>query len=169
MVGSKTDADLAIDFVKLDDLTDDERQVMTEAGRQGTVIVRDRHVEVADKDLLLPSQVAKEVDDQLPFEFTVFREHTEMWKRLGVRPAKGAPDPYATDAKYCVYSEAFRSYAYTRAWVKKILKEIGTAQKYREFFGRDPRMKDSTGWVPRQAGSAGTPLIADQQASDKAA
>ncbi|MFF4871226.1 DUF3644 domain-containing protein [Streptomyces sp. NPDC000961] len=50
IVGSKTEADLAIDFVKLDELTEEERKVMVEAGRRGMVIIKDRHVEVADKD-----------------------------------------------------------------------------------------------------------------------
>ncbi|MFF6868081.1 DUF3644 domain-containing protein [Streptomyces sp. NPDC012450] len=46
IVGSKTEADLAIDFVKLDELTEEERKVMVEAGRRGMVIIKDRHVEV---------------------------------------------------------------------------------------------------------------------------
>ncbi|MFJ5933244.1 DUF3644 domain-containing protein [Streptomyces sp. NPDC093071] len=141
IVGSKTEADLAIDFVKLDELTEEERKVMVEAGRKGMVIIKDRHVEVADKDKLLPKQVARQVEAQVPFEFHIQPEHTEMWRRLGVRPTAGAADPYSTDARYCVYNEAFKSYAYTPAWVKRIVKEIGTAEKYRAFFGKEPRMK----------------------------
>ncbi|MDW5325725.1 DUF3644 domain-containing protein [Plantactinospora sp. KLBMP9567] len=149
IVGSKTDADLAINFVRLDDLSEEERKVMVQAGRQGTVIVKNRHVEVAGKDKLLPAQVARLVEDQLPFEFRV-REHTEMWQRLKVRPVAGADDPYGTDACYCVYNEAFKGYAYTPAWVALILKEIGTVEKYRAFFLREPRMKKVIN-MPRQA------------------
>jgi hypothetical protein len=109
IVGSKTDADLAINFVRLDDLTDDERKVMVEAGRLGTVIVRNKHVEVAGKDKLLPGQLAQLVEDQLPFEFNVYREHLEMGRRLRVRPPVGAADPYETDARYCVYNDAFKA------------------------------------------------------------
>lgn len=151
IVGKKTDADLAINFVKLDDLGEDERKVMVEAGRQGTVIIKDRHVEVADKDKLLPKQVACQVEAQVPFEFHIHPEHTEMWRRLGVRPATNAADPYATEAKYCVYNEAFKSYAYTPAWVKRIVQEIGTVEKYRKFFGREPHMKKVV-TLPRQTG-----------------
>ncbi|MBB5828622.1 DUF3644 domain-containing protein [Micromonospora carbonacea] len=157
VVGSKSDADLAIDFVKLDDLSEDERKVMMEAGRQGTVIIKNRHVEVADKDKLLPSRVACLVESQLPFEFNVQREHTEMWRRLAVRPTAGASDPCDTDARYCVYNEAFKSYAYTPAWVKRIVKEIGTVEKYRAFFGREPRMKKATS-LPRQEGPTSSSL-----------
>jgi hypothetical protein len=152
IVGSKTDADLAINFVKLDDLTEEERRTMVEAGRLGTVITKVKHVEVADKDKLLPGQVARLVEDQLPFEFHIQPEHTEMWRRLGVRPAHSGADPYDTDPRYCVYNETFKSYAYTPAWVKKIIKEIGTVGKYRAFFGREPRMKKVTPF-PKQAES----------------
>ncbi|MFC8005527.1 DUF3644 domain-containing protein [Streptomyces olivaceus] len=100
IIGSKTDADLAINFVKLDELSEEERRTMVEAGRLGTVIEKVKHVEVADKDKLLPGQVARLVEDQVPFEFSASHEHALMWRRFGVRPATGAPDPCATDAKY---------------------------------------------------------------------
>ncbi|WP_235989409.1 DUF3644 domain-containing protein [Streptomyces ureilyticus] len=106
IVGSKTDADLAINFVKLDDLTEEERKTMVEAGRLGTVITRVKHVEVADKDKLLPGQVARLVEEQLPFEFHIQPEHTEMWRRLGVRPTQSGADPYDTDPRYCVYARS---------------------------------------------------------------
>ncbi|MEV6522634.1 DUF3644 domain-containing protein [Longispora sp. NPDC051575] len=141
IVGSKTDADLAIDFVKLDDLNEAERTIMVEAGRLGTVITKVKHVEVADKDKLLPGQVARLVEEQLPFEFHVHPEHTEMWRRLGVRPAQNCADPYGTDARYCVYSETFKTYTYKAAWVKRVISEVGTVEKYRNFFGKEPRVK----------------------------
>jgi hypothetical protein len=162
IVGSKTDADLAINFVKLDELSEEERRVMVQAGRQGTVIVRDRHVEVADKDKLLPAQVARLVEDQVPFEFNVQREHTETWRRLAVRPSTTAANPYDTDARYCVYNETFKTYAYTPAWVNWIIKEIGTVEKYRAFFNREPRMKKVVK-MPRQAGSLTEPSDAQPQ------
>jgi hypothetical protein len=153
IVGSKTDAHLAINFVKLDDLTEDERKTMVEAGRLGTVITKVKHVEVADKDKLLPGQVARRVQARLPFEFDIQREHTEMWRKLRVRPAQSGTDPYDTDPRYCVYNETFKSYAYTPAWVEKIVREIGTVEKYRAFFGREPRMKKIIS-LPKQAGSS---------------
>lgn len=163
IVGPKTDADLAASFVKLDDLTDDERKIMVEAGRTATVIIRDKHVEVADKDLMLPKQVACKVEAQVPFHFSV-ENNTEMWKRLQVRPSSGASDPYQTDARYCVYGEPFRTYLYTPAWVKRIVNEIGTVDKYRAIFGREPRMK-VTQLRDRASADSTTPAVrADQPA-----
>jgi len=142
MLGPKTDADLAVNFVRLDELSEDERRVMIEAGRTGTVIVRDRQIEVAAKDKLLPKHVAQLVQQQVPFHFTV-ANNIEMWKRLQVRPSADAIDPYQTETKYCVYDEPFQTYLYTPAWVKRVVKEIGTVEKYLAFFGREPRMKVS--------------------------
>lgn len=142
MLGPKTDADLAVNFVRLDELTEDERRVMLEAGRAGTVIVRDRPVEVVAKDKLLPKQVAHLVEQQLPYHFDT-NKHAEIWTRLKVRPAKDSPNPTRTETRYCVYNEPFRNYLYTLAWVQRVVEEIGTVEKYREFFGREPRMKVS--------------------------
>ncbi|WP_326719071.1 MULTISPECIES: DUF3644 domain-containing protein [unclassified Streptomyces] len=153
IVGSKTDADLAINFVKLDELSEEERRIMVEAGRLGTVIQKIKHVEVADKAKLRAKQVCALVAEQLPFEFSPFSEHLEMWQRMSVRPAKNSSDPYATEAKYCVYSEAFNTYLYTPAWVKRVITEIGTIEKYRAFFDKEPRMKKVT-VLPRQVGSS---------------
>ncbi|MEU0189214.1 DUF3644 domain-containing protein [Streptomyces afghaniensis] len=165
VIGSKSDADLAINFVKLDELGENERRTMVEAGRLGTVIEKVKHVEVADKDKLLPGRVARLVEEQVPFEFSASHEHAMMWRRLGVRPATGAPDPRATNAKYCIYSEAFRTYVYTPAWVKKIIREIGTVEKYRAFFGKDPRLKTVTPF-PKQLGA---PEASDAQQRSKSA
>ena len=139
IVGPKTEADLAVDFVRLDELSEDERRIMTEAGRTGTVIVRDRQVEVAAKGKLRPMQVVELIQQQVPFVFTI-ATHTEMWRQMKVRPATGASDPYQTDGRYCVYDEPFGTYVYTSAWVKRILKDIGTVEKYRSFFGHGPSM-----------------------------
>lgn len=141
IIGSKTDADLAINFVRLDELSSEERATMIEAGRAGTVIIRDRHVEVANKGLLRPKDVVRQVLDTVPFDFSVYSEHVELWNRLKVRPKKGDPKPHDTDAKYCVYDDTWNTYLYTPAWVKRIIVEIGTLDKYRNFFGREPRPK----------------------------
>ncbi|MGW6721721.1 DUF3644 domain-containing protein [Streptomyces sp. NPDC054995] len=150
IVGKKTDADLAVNFVNLNALTDDERAVMTKAGRTGTVITKVKHVETMNPAKLRASIVAERVEANLPFCFSVHGEHTEMWRRLGVRPAKGSADPCITDARYCIYDEPVSTYLYTDAWVAKIVKEIGTVEKYRKFFGKEPRMKKVT-TLPKQA------------------
>lgn len=161
IVGKKIDSDLAVNFVNLDDLTEEERKIMTEAGRTGTVITRVKHVEVANKAKLRASAVAERVEVKLPFHFSVYGEHTEMWRRLNVRPANNAPDPCLTDARYCIYDEPVSTYLYTDAWVDKIIREVGTVDKYRAFFGKEPRMKN-VATLPQQA-------MADEQTVSKTA
>ena len=145
IVGPKTSADLAVNFVNLDSLSDAERKTMVDAGRTGTVIVRDKHVEVAGKGKLRPHQVVSLVQKAVPFEFTLYAHHTVMWQRLKVRPATAAANPYGTDQKYCVYDEPYKSYLYTQAWVERILKTIGTPSKFQKFFGYSPRPLSSGG------------------------
>jgi hypothetical protein len=141
MVGKKTDADLAVNFVNLDDLTEDERTVLRGLGRTGTVIIKTKHVETMNKAKLRASAVAERVEAKLPFCFSVHSEHSKMWRRLKIRPAADAADPFATEARYCLYDEPVSTYLYTDAWVDKIIREIGTVEKYRAFFGKEPRSK----------------------------
>ncbi|MEU6402844.1 DUF3644 domain-containing protein [Streptomyces sp. NPDC046985] len=154
IIGNKTDADLAVNFVNFDDLTDEERKTMTEAGRTGTVMTKLKHVEVANKAKLRATTVAERVEARLPFHFSAYGEHTEMWRRFNIRPAKGTSDPCITDARYCIYDEPVNTYLYTDAWVEKVIKEIGTVDKYRTFFGKEPRMK-KVATLPQQAVSDG--------------
>lgn len=44
-------------------------------------------------------------------------------------PTKNSAQPYDTDARYCIYSEAFNSYLYTPAWVEEIVREIGRLRR----------------------------------------
>lgn len=161
IVGKKTHADLAVNFVNFDDLTAEECTVMTEAGRMGTVITKVKHVEVVNKAKLRASAVAERVEARLPFYFSLHGDHTEMWRRFNVRPAKDAADPCLTDPRYCIYDEPVSTYLYTDAWVDKIAKEIGTAEKYRAFFGKEPRMKN-VATLPQQA-------VPNEQAVSKSA
>ena len=111
---------------------------MIEAGRTGSVVIRDRQVEVVSKNKIRPKRVAEQVETQVPFRFSI-HEHTQMWRRLCVRPPAGAAKPHNTDARYCVYDEAYGGYVYTAAWVRRIVTEIGTVESYRAFFGHEPR------------------------------
>lgn len=167
MVGKKTDADLAVNFVNWDNLTDDERAVLSELGRTGTVVTRTKRVETMNPAKLRASDVAKRVEAELPFHFSLHGEHTKMWRRFGVRPAAEASDPRPTVAKYCVYDEPVSTYLYTDAWVAKILREVGTVEKYRAFFGKEPLMKNVV-TLPKQV--APTELVLrDQGAIGKTA
>lgn len=140
IVGAKTDADLAVNFVNIDKLSDEEVATLMAAGREGKVLTKIKRVDVASKDKLLPSQVVRDVNDRVPYVFTM-NHHTLLWKHFAIRPSGRTGDRSITDPRYCVYDEPFKSYVYTKAWVEKIVREVGTPEKLRALVGIAPRTK----------------------------
>jgi hypothetical protein len=139
MLGPKSEADAAIEFVKLDELTDDERKVMIEAGRSGMVITKVKKVPVSSAGCMLPNRVVAEVQKRVPFDFNMGL-HTRLWKHFKLHPAGWvAPDGGETVSEFCIPDEPTRQYVYTPAWIAKIVKEIGTPEKFEAFFGKPPR------------------------------
>ena len=139
MLGPKSNADAAFEFVKLNDLPDEERKVMTEAGRSGKVITKVKAVPVSAKGQMLPKRVVAEVQKRVPYRFNL-AVHTRMWKRYQLHPPKWAPpDGGETISEYCLSNEPTRQYVYTDAWVKKIIEDIGTVEKFEAVFGYPPQ------------------------------
>ena len=48
-----------------------------------------------------------------------------------------------TDERYCLYDRMHRDYGYTKAFVNKLVRLLKTARGWREFFGEEPRCKES--------------------------
>jgi Protein of unknown function (DUF3644) len=144
MLGPKSAADAAIEFVKLDELTDDERKVMIEAGRSGRVVTKLKTVPVSSAGCMLPKRVVSEVQKRVPFDFKMGM-HTRLWKHFELHPARWvAPDGGETVSEFCIPDEPTRQYIYTPAWVDKIVKEIGTPEKFEAFFSAPPRKRKVT-------------------------
>jgi hypothetical protein len=57
-MGPKTEADLALTYVRADDLSEEQREAMAGIGKTGTVIVREQIRDVANVDKLRPAQAA---------------------------------------------------------------------------------------------------------------
>jgi hypothetical protein len=138
MLGPKSEADAAVEFVKLDQLTDDERKVMIEAGRSGKVITKVKKVPVSSAGCMLPTQVVSEVRKRVPFDFNV-SQHTRLWKHFKLHPSVlVVPDGGETVSEFCIPNEPTRQYVYTPAWVDEIVNDIGTPEKVELFFGAPP-------------------------------
>ncbi|WP_140404108.1 MULTISPECIES: DUF3644 domain-containing protein [unclassified Nocardioides] len=131
---------VAIQFTHLSDMTDEERTAVEEMGRKGQVIIRDRKQPVSGLGRLLPKAAAAEVQAGLPFVFNM-SHFTQAWKNLKARPAGGAKNPERTNPDWCEYDEPTKSYRYTRAYVKHLIKKCGTPEGFREVTGRDPKPK----------------------------
>jgi hypothetical protein len=139
-LGARTEADASITFVREDELSEDERKVLNDLGRQGQVIVREQTRPVASSDLYRPTVVAKMVQEKVPFKVGI--HHVVMaWKKLNCRPPAGDANPTRTLEKYCVYNAPYRDYLYTLAFVQKLTRELATKPKFRAFTGTEPEPK----------------------------
>jgi hypothetical protein len=91
--GPKSEADLAVSFVRLDDLTEEQREVFAQLGRTGTVIVRERLREVSNAGKMKPGMASKQIGARIPFRFSVYSEFPRAWRRLDCRPPPGTDHP----------------------------------------------------------------------------
>ncbi len=126
-------ADVAVEFVRVESLTADEREKLE--GR--FIAIRDRHVDVVSKDKIKPGQVVNEVRKSLPW-FNQYH-HQAAARHFKVHPQSGSDKPENTDPRYCVYDEPFRAYVYTKAWAQKLVREFETANAYATIIGKPPK------------------------------
>lgn len=73
----------------------------------------------------------------------MFNSHhfLRAWQIKGIRPSQGDVHPERTDEKYCIYDALSKSYGYTDAWVKWLIKNCSTEGGFLDVTGRDPRIK----------------------------
>ena len=113
--------DLAMEFVKWDELKDDDRN----AYERVVTIVKDKvqRVEGANVGQLKPKDVLAKVNKACHVKLAA-HHHTCLWTIFGIRPKKGDPDPFATDVRFCHYDEPHGDYVYQEAWVEFIVNLI---------------------------------------------
>lgn len=131
---------LPIQYTRFDDMTDEQKSAVEEAGRKGLVIIKERQRAVLGHGLWKPKRAAGEVEKLIPFVFNV-NHFTEAWKTLGVRPPYRSSSPEKTDEKYCIYDELHKDYGYTEAYIKKLVRECSTETGFRRVVGKGPRQK----------------------------
>ena len=134
--GRPKSSDAAVEFVRFDPDAPEEM----EKYRKLTVLIRDRHVPVANLGRLKPGQVADAVAAKIPWRFTVNR-HTRCWKHYEARPASSAADPRATKQQYCVWDDPHHDYVYTAAWVKFLIEKLQDPDEYQRAVGKYPRVE----------------------------
>jgi hypothetical protein len=139
-LGSKTDADQALTFVRETDLSEDQKAAMEGLGKSGTVVIREQYRAVSNAGMLRPAVVVAEVAQRIPFGFNMYH-FTQAWKALKCRPPSGDKYPSRTEEKYCVFDEPHGDYMYKPAFVEKIVRETTTAEKFKAFLKVDPRSK----------------------------
>ena len=118
VVGRESLSDVAVEFVKVDETSSDELKMVEGLN----VLIKEKHVPIANLDLSKPTMVVSRVQAELPYKFTV-NGHTAAWKHFSIRPASGSQKPEATTSNYCVYDRAHKDYLYTKAWIQKLIQE----------------------------------------------
>ena len=136
VVGRERLSDVAVEFVKVDETSSDELKRLERLN----VLIKEKHVPIANLDLSKPTLVVSHVHAELPYNFTV-NNHTAAWKYFRVRPSSRSQEPEATISQYCVYDRAHKDYLYTRAWIQKLIRELKSAEKFRRVVGRPPVAK----------------------------
>lgn len=134
---------VAIQFTHEKDMTPQEKAVVEAMGKKGQVIIKDRRQPVSGVGRLMPKAAAAEVEAGIPFHFNV-GHFTEARKKLKVRPEDGAKNPEHTNPDWCEYDEPTKSYRYTRAFVKHLVKKCATENGFTELTGRHPKPKSAS-------------------------
>jgi hypothetical protein len=151
-LGPKSSSDMAMTFIREDELSSSQREALEELGKSGKVLVREQQKPVANLGLMRPTAVAAAIEARIPFFFRPSSDVPTAWKKLKCRPKHGDEHPERTDERYCAYDEAHNDYLYTPAFVEKVVRETETEGKFKKFMGRSPRKKPgSSGSVPLKA------------------
>ncbi|TFB71532.1 DUF3644 domain-containing protein [Cryobacterium glaciale] len=142
MKGPKTEADMALNFVRQDDLTEDELHDLL--GQQGSVIVAEKYRDAAHGDEVLPSAAAAAVKAGIPFEFGV-NDFTAVRKRWEIGPVRsGSMEQLPKSDGFCLYSPAFGQFVYRPKLVDRMVAALDTAEAYRELLRKAPVLKAQT-------------------------
>ncbi|MEK6706279.1 MAG: DUF3644 domain-containing protein [Bdellovibrionota bacterium] len=118
----KSAAEVAIEFVKAKNLTQEERERLVKLN----VLIKEKHIPIQNLDLFRPGDVLQRVKVKISSRVTM-SDHTNAWKRHNVRPAGGAATPKETKSQYCIYDEAHRDYVYTQSWIDLLIDEFSRA------------------------------------------
>lgn len=139
MKGPKTDADLALNFVRQEDLSEEERLALL--GQQGSVIVAEKYREAVHGDVMLPKAAADAVMVRIPFVFSV-NDFTIVRKAWEIGPIKsGSKEQLPKSDGYCVYSPAFKQFVYRPKLVDRIVDATSNAEGFEKVVGRPPTPK----------------------------
>ena len=143
MMGPKTGADMALTFVRQEELTDEERNALT--GQQASVIVAEKLRDAALGDEVLPSNAVSQVEELIEFKFSI-SDFTKLRKRWEIGPVKtGSKEQLPKSHGYCLYSPPFKQFVYTQKLVKRMADALSDPLRFESLLGRPP--------IPKETGS----------------
>lgn len=143
MKGPKTEADMALNFVRQDDLSDEELKDLL--GQQGSVIVAEKFRDAIHGDEMLPKAAASAVEQRISFKFGV-NEFTKVRKVWRIGPTRsGSNDQLSNSDGFCLYSPAFGQFVYRPKLIERIIESVDTEEKFRSLVGKPPELKGDQG------------------------
>lgn len=129
-------ADAAVTFIKVDETSDEEIERLARLN----VLIKEKHIPIANIDLYKPGQVIAKVQLRVPYVITM-NIHTQAWRYFEVRPGSGSAHPERTRPEYCVYDAPHKDYLYTKAWINRLTEELSNPDRFREITEREPERK----------------------------
>jgi hypothetical protein len=136
VVNRQNAADAAIEFVHVDAASPAELERL----QRLNVLIKEKHIPIANLDLYKPTEVVKKVQAKLPHRFTM-NSHSAAWRHFKVRPPYKAAKPETTMAQYCIYDQPHNDYLYTNAWIEKLVRELTPVEGYKVVIGNPPTPK----------------------------
>lgn len=111
--------DLAIDFVKFDELEEEDKNLY----EQITVLVKDRKIKVegANVGKLKPGQILEKVNEHFGEKRLNHPSHRYIYTVFQVRPPGDTEDPFETNTNYCHYDETHNDYVYNEEWAEFLI------------------------------------------------
>lgn len=138
ILGPKSDADLAYEFVNAKELSPDELEKAREEGRAGKFVIIDKLKASGFDKEMLPKSAAAAVEEQTGFRFSV-NDFTKLRHRDGVGPKKGqSPSAEWADGVRCIYSNAHDNHVYTQTYVASLIQELRDPLRHETALGRKP-------------------------------
>lgn len=117
-------SDLAIEFVKFEELSDDDKKIYD----QVAVLVKDRKIKIEGSNIgrFKPGKVVKKVNNSIGEGALNFVTHRYLYTIFSIRPPGGAEDPFDTNTNYCHYDEPHNDYVFNQDWVDFIIHLLQT-------------------------------------------
>lgn len=145
----RSEADMAVEFVRLEDLSPGEVEAYEALEKTGRVIIREKTP--PDPGWMKPSAAAKEIQDAIGWRFGASSEFPKAWTHYDARPPSSATgeDRKKTNLAYCRWDPTFEQYTYSKAFVAKVVEDCSSEEGFRDVIGWLPKPvpHDSNGTV----------------------
>ena len=141
-ISNTSRSDLAIEFVKLDDVAEEDKQ----AFEQITVLVKDRKIKIegANVGRLKPGKIIDKVNEHFGEKKLTHTSHRYIYTVFQIRPSGDADDPFETNTDYCHYDETHKDYVYNEDWADFLIHIIQsgiTTELMKEKFNNQEKME----------------------------